>query len=122
MNSMTVTSLPKAEKAEANSIPITPAPMMVRRLGSFGIESSSVEVTMFCSNCGNEVAEGAKFCSVCGARLSLDAEPSAHEHTAFSSSNREGNMMDKRESSTKFDFNFGSEDLEIKEPKKKKRK
>ena len=28
-------------------------------------------------------------------------------------------MMDKRESSTKFDFNFGSEDLEIKEPKKK---
>lgn len=27
--------------------------------------------------------------------------------------------MDKRESSTKFDFNFGSEDLEIKEPKKK---
>ena len=74
---------------------------------------------MFCSNCGNEVAEGAKFCSVCGARLSLDAEPSVHEHTAFSSSNREGNMMDKRESSTKFDFNFGSEDLEIKEPKKK---
>ena len=44
MNSMTVTSLPKAEKADANSIPITPAPMMVRRLGSFGIESSSVEV------------------------------------------------------------------------------
>ena len=74
---------------------------------------------MFCSNCGNEVTEGAKFCSVCGARLSLDAEPSVHEHTAFSSSNREGNMMDKRESSTKFDFNFGSEDLEIKEPKKK---
>ena len=74
---------------------------------------------MFCSNCGNEVAEGAKFCSGCGARLSLDAEPSVHEHTAFSSSNREGNMMDKRESSTKFDFNFGSEDLEIKEPKKK---
>ena len=74
---------------------------------------------MFCSNCGNEVAEGAKFCSVCGARLSLDAEPSVHEHTAFSSSNREGNMMDKRESSTKFDFNFGSEDIEIKEPKKK---
>ena len=74
---------------------------------------------MFCSNCGNEVAEGAKFCSVCGARLSLDAEPSVHEHTAFSSSNREGNMMDKRESSTKFDFNFGSEDLEIKDPKKK---
>ena len=74
---------------------------------------------MFCSNCGNEVAEGAKFCSVCGARLSLDAEPSVHEHTAFSSSNREGNMMDKRESSTKFDFDFGSEDLEIKEPKKK---
>ena len=74
---------------------------------------------MFCSNCGNEVAEGAKFCSVCGARLSLDAEPSVHEHTAFRSSNREGNMMDKRESSTKFDFNFGSEDLEIKEPKKK---
>ena len=74
---------------------------------------------MFCSNCGNEVAEGAKFCSVCGARLSLDAEPSVHEHTAFSSSDREGNMMDKRESSTKFDFNFGSEDLEIKEPKKK---
>ena len=74
---------------------------------------------MFCSDCGNEVAEGAKFCSVCGARLSLDAEPSVHEHTAFSSSNREGNMMDKRESSTKFDFNFGSEDLEIKEPKKK---
>ena len=74
---------------------------------------------MFCSNCGNEVAEGAKFCSGCGARLSLDAEPSVHEHTAFSSSNREGNMMDKRESSTKFDFDFGSEDLEIKEPKKK---
>ena len=74
---------------------------------------------MFCSNCGNEVAEGAKFCSVCGARLSLDAEPSVHEHTAFSSSDREGNMMDKRESSTKFDFDFGSEDLEIKEPKKK---
>lgn len=74
---------------------------------------------MFCSNCGNEVTEGSKFCSVCGARLSLDAEPSVHEHTAFSSSNREGNMMDKRESSTKFDFNFGSEDLEIKEPKKK---
>ena len=74
---------------------------------------------MFCSNCGNEVAEGAKFCSGCGARLSLDAEPSVHEHTAFSSSNREGNMMDKRESSTKFDFNFGSEDIEIKEPKKK---
>ena len=49
MNSMTVTSLPKAEKADANSIPITPAPMMVRRLGSFGIESSSVEVTMFCA-------------------------------------------------------------------------
>ena len=74
---------------------------------------------MFCSNCGNEVAEGAKFCSGCGARLSLDAEPSVHEHTAFSSSNREGNMMDKRESSTKFDFDFGSENLEIKEPKKK---
>lgn len=74
---------------------------------------------MFCSNCGNEVAEGAKFCSGCGARLSLDAEPSVHEHTAFSSSSREGNMMDKRESSTKFDFDFGSEDLEIKEPKKK---
>lgn len=47
---------------------------------------------MFCSNCGNEVAEGAKFCSVCGARLSLDAEPSVHEHTAFSSSDREANM------------------------------
>ena len=74
---------------------------------------------MFCSNCGNEVAEGAKFCSGCGARLSLDAEPSVHEHTAFSSSSKEGNMMDKRESSTKFDFDFGAEDLEIKEPKKK---
>ncbi len=29
--------------------------------------------------------------------------------------------MDKRESSTKFDFNFGSEDLDIKEPKKQAR-
>ena len=31
---------------------------------------------MFCSNCGNEVAEGARFCSVCGARINPDAEQS----------------------------------------------
>ncbi len=31
--SMTVTSVPKRWKTEANSMPMTPAPMMVRRLG-----------------------------------------------------------------------------------------
>ncbi|NWO22810.1 zinc ribbon domain-containing protein [Mogibacterium timidum] len=74
---------------------------------------------MFCSNCGNEVAEGARFCSVCGARINPDAEQSVHEHTAFSSSNTEGNMMDKSESSTKFDFGFGAVDSEVTAPKKK---
>lgn len=34
---------------------------------------------MFCKNCGNEIAEGTKFCASCGA--TVDSEPKAAEAT-----------------------------------------
>ena len=46
---MTVTSLPKAENADANSIPITPAPIIDSLRGILFIDSISVDVTIFCS-------------------------------------------------------------------------
>ena len=37
---------------------------------------------MFCQNCGNEVAEGSRFCSVCGAEISgQDADASSKQQT-----------------------------------------
>lgn len=33
---------------------------------------------MFCSNCGKENADGAKFCNSCGATLAIDVNQSAH--------------------------------------------
>lgn len=35
---------------------------------------------MFCSNCGNELAEGARFCSACGTRIAGEAPHPMHEH------------------------------------------
>ena len=43
-NSMTVTELPNVSKAEANSSPITPAPMIAIVCGTWSISSNSVEV------------------------------------------------------------------------------
>ena len=45
--STTVTSLPKLAKALANSMPMTPAPMMQRVLGTSCMSRSSVEVMQF---------------------------------------------------------------------------
>ena len=51
--SITVTSLPKDEKIDANSIPMTPAPIIHRRCGMRSVASSSSDVmTAFLSNDG----------------------------------------------------------------------
>ena len=34
----------------------------------------------FCSNCGNKVKEGTKFCSKCGASLSNESESINNQH------------------------------------------
>lgn len=77
------------------------------------------EVTMFCSNCGSEIADGSKFCSECGARINSDAEQSVHEHKVVSSSSNRGYVMDESKSSTKFNFDFGVDEPKSAAPKKK---
>ena len=44
----------------------------IRKLSSALTGNDHTEVIMFCSNCGNRLADGARFCSECGTRI---AEP-----------------------------------------------
>ena len=60
---MTVTRLPKEENAEANSMPMTPAPMMHRCSGTWSMLSRSVEKPTPDPPKGREVRKGGRAAS-----------------------------------------------------------
>ena len=66
---------------------------------------------MFCSKCGNKIADGAKFCSVCGARtVSTGLEPSADRSVSNRDPYTELNRDNNSKQSSGLDLDWGNED------------
>ena len=66
---------------------------------------------MFCSKCGNKIADGAKFCSVCGARtVSTGLEPSADRSVSNRDPYTELNRDNNSKHSSGLDLDWGNED------------
>ncbi len=66
---------------------------------------------MFCSKCGNKIADGAKFCSVCGARaVSTGLEPSADHPVSNRAPYTESNRDSNSNRSSSLDLDWGNED------------